>query len=98
MWIYGDGSGNSPRMRFVDSTGQYFQPTAPELRYKGWRYVEFALKAEGAGRWGGANDGIVHYPIRLDTLLLIDGVTQRESAGTIYITAPTLIYPAGSVF
>src|SRR4030095_5221336 len=65
LWIYGDGSGNSPRMRFIDSTGQCFQPTAPELSYKGWRYVEFPLNSGQVGRWGGANDGIIHYPIRL---------------------------------
>jgi hypothetical protein len=26
LWIHGDGSGNMARLRFVDSTGQVFQP------------------------------------------------------------------------
>lgn len=95
LWIRGDGSGNSPRMRFADSTGQVFQPTAPELHYKGWRYVEFPLDSGQVGHWGGANDGIIHYPIRLDTLFLLDSPNRKGTAGSIQITAPVLIFPAG---
>ena len=95
LWIYGDGSGNSPRMRFTDATGQCFQPTAPDLKEKGWRYVEFALQAAGAGYWGGASDGIIHYPIHLDTLLLVDSPARKGTAGTIHLASPVLVYPAG---
>ena len=51
MWLKGDGSGNVPRMRFADSTGQTFQPDGDALTYRDWRYVEFPLDAprEGTG-------------------------------------------------
>jgi polysaccharide biosynthesis protein PslG len=92
MWVHGDGSGNFARMRFVDSTNQTFQPDGPPLTFTGWRYVEFPLDGRGAGHWGGAKDGVVHYPIRLDTLFLLDNATRRETKGSVYVTAPTLVY------
>jgi len=93
LWIKGDGSGNIPRMRFVDSTGQTFQPSAEKLSYTDWRYIEFPLDAEHAGHWGGANDGQIHYPIRLETLLLIDSAARGPTSGIVYISSPILIYP-----
>ncbi|WP_428940808.1 cellulase family glycosylhydrolase [Fontivita pretiosa] len=92
LWIKGDGSGNIPRMRFVDSTGQTFQPSAEKLSYTDWRYVEFPLDAEHAGHWGGDNDGQIHYPIGLETLLLIDSAARGQTSGTVYISSPILIY------
>ncbi|HWP41210.1 MAG TPA: hypothetical protein VNL70_09810, partial [Tepidisphaeraceae bacterium] len=92
MWVRGDGSNNIPRMRFVDSTGQTFQPSAEKLSGTDWRYVEFPLSSQHAGHWGGANDGQIHYPIRLDTLLLIDSTARGQSFGAVYIACPMLIY------
>jgi hypothetical protein len=92
LWIHADASGNSPRLRFIDSTGQCFQPSVDELTYQGWRYVLFPLDGTQAGYWGGAKDGIVHYPIKLDTLFLLDNPTQKKpTQGTIHIALPTLI-------
>ena len=91
IWVWGDGQGNIPRMRFVDSTGQTFQPTAESITWKGWRYVRFKLDTT-AGHWGGAADGVIHYPIRIDTLFLLDGVDGRTTAGEIYLAGPTLVY------
>jgi hypothetical protein len=95
IWIKGDDSGNIPRMRFVDSTGQTFQPDAEKLAYHDWRYIVFPLNGTAAGRWGGANDGVVHYPIRLDTLLLIDSAVRQATSGTVMVASPTLIYQGG---
>lgn len=91
LWIHGDGEGNAPRLRFVDSTGQCFQPSAEALTWKGWRYVIFPMDGSGAGHWGGANDGKVHYPVRWDTLFLLDSHRQR-SQGNVHLAGPTLIY------
>ncbi len=94
MWVYGDGEGCILRMRYTDSTGQAFQPSGYIVNWKGWRYVQFDMQGEG-GHWGGAKDGIVHPPLLLDTLLLLDGGGRRV-AGHIYFAAPTLIEAASA--
>ena len=91
LWLYSDGTGNSPRVRFTDATGQTFQPAADPMKWKGWRWVEFRLDDPHAGHWGGAGDGRIHYPIRWDTLLLIDNVGRQKVQGEVYLAAPTLI-------
>ncbi len=91
MWVYSDGSKNLLRARFIDATGQTFQPDGGDLTGTGWRYVTFPLHA-GGGHWGGANDDKVHYPIRLDTLLLIDTPDQKGTRGEIYFTGVNLSY------
>ena len=91
LWVYGDGRDASPRLRLVDATGQTFQPTAATIDWTGWRYVEFDFTAP-AGHWGGANDGGMHFPIRWDTLFLIDNVSREKGQGTLYLAAPALIY------
>jgi polysaccharide biosynthesis protein PslG len=92
MWIHGDESGNALRVRVTDRSGQTFQPTGPNLDWSGWRWVEFDLKdMSHAGHWGGANDGIVHGPLKLDTLLLVDG-SQKKTAGTIHFGGAMLVY------
>ena len=92
MWVFGDGSGNSLRMRITDDSGQTFQPTGPSLDWTGWRWVTFDLaNLEHAGRWGGADDGRVHGSLRLDTVLLVDS-TRNKTSGTLYFAGPTLVY------
>lgn len=93
MWIMGDGEGNLARIRFTDSTGQTFQPVGERMTWKGWRWITFPLDGSGSGRWGGANDGFVHYPIWLDTLFLVDNPDQTKPArGEVWISSPTLSY------
>jgi len=92
LWLHGDASGHSPRLRFTDATGQTFQPTAESITWRGWRCVTFPMDGSRAGHWGGANDGVVHYPIRWDTLLLIDKDRDRAGAGEIHVASPTLLY------
>ncbi len=91
MWLHGDGSGHSPRMRFRDATGQVFQPVADEIDWTGWRLIEFRLDGHATGHWGGAGDGVVHYPIELDTLLLIDKSRDEPGAGEVVLAAPVLV-------
>jgi hypothetical protein len=96
VWVYGDSSGNSLRIRVTDDSGQTFQPTGPNLDWSGWRWVTFDLaNLEQAGRWGGADDGRVHGGLRLDTVLLVDS-TRTKTTGTIYFAAPTLLDAAQS--
>jgi len=91
MWIHGDGTGNLLRLRVVDATDQTIQPHGKPMGWKGWRYVVFPLDGSAAGHWGGANDGVVHYPLRCSALVLIDSAGQKKTEGAIYVSAPTLI-------
>jgi len=90
-WVYGDGSGDVLNARYTDASGQTFQPTAGSIDWRGWRFVTFSLRGDNSGHWSGAGDGIIHYPIHLDTLLLIDSPGGRGGKGTVYATGFTLM-------
>jgi hypothetical protein len=91
LWVHGDNSGNALHTRVTDAGGQTFQPNGPSLDWTGWRWVEFDLKnLSKAGHWGGANDGVVHGGLRLDTLLLIDG-SRKKTGGTVFFAGPVAI-------
>ncbi len=92
VWVYGDGQGNQARLRFVDSSGQTFQPGGMAIDWSGWRYVTFPMDGSDAGHWGGADDGVVHYPIRWDSILLLDSARRAHTSGAIFLAQPTLIY------
>ncbi|MCW5943758.1 MAG: cellulase family glycosylhydrolase [Fimbriimonadaceae bacterium] len=85
FWMHGDGSGHAYRARFYDATGQFFQPDLGRIDWVGWRYIEIRLDQTAAGRWGGANDGIVHYPIGLRAVLLIEPGPEGGK-GTVALT------------
>lgn len=90
-WIYGDAQHTSPRLRVVDASQQTWQPTGDEINWKGWRYVEMPLSPASA-HWGGAKDGVIHFPLRWDSLLLLDNVRRRTNQGAIFFTTPVVIY------
>jgi len=92
VWVYGDNSKNSLRMRVVDESGQVFQPSGPSMDWAGWRWIKFDLSnLSSAGHWGGANDGVVHGKIKIDTYLIVDG-TQKKTSGKIYFGGFYFIY------
>ena len=68
------------------------EPTGEPITWKGWRYVSFPLDGTHSGHWGGANDGMIHYPIHWDTLLLIDSADRQQTQGEVYLAAPTLVF------
>ena len=95
LWIYGDGLGCVPRMRFMDSTEQVFQSSGPKIDWKGWRQVFLPMQSTPEKLlecWGGEDDGKIHYPIEFDSIFLIDNVSRGKLDGEIFISAPTLIY------
>ncbi|MGC8667979.1 MAG: cellulase family glycosylhydrolase [Chthonomonadales bacterium] len=92
LWVYGDGSGNLARLRFTDASGQTFQPDGGAINFKGWKLLSFPLQGSTGGHWGGADDGVIHYPIHFDTLFLVDSARGQETGGTLYLAAPTLVY------
>jgi hypothetical protein len=70
MWVYGDDNGLGALARFEDSTGQVFQNNLQAINWKGWRAMTFPLDDADVWHWGGANDGVIHYPIKWHTLFL----------------------------
>ncbi len=42
--------------------------------------------------WGGSNDGVVHYPVAYNSILLLDNTDHSNIKSTIYISSPILIY------
>lgn len=96
LWLHGDGSGVLPFVRFADVTGQVFQEGGGPVNWRGWRYVLIHIDAPRGSHSGGANDGVIHYPIHWDTLFMVENPSSKEMEGVIYMTGLTLIYgPAG---
>ena len=89
LWIYGDKSDNTLRMRFRDATGQTFQPNGSPISWQGWKYFDFPIDNSG-GNWGG--DGQIHWPISVDTLALLDSQRRPNNKGEIYLSAPVWVY------
>ncbi|MFZ5829397.1 MAG: hypothetical protein ACOY3P_04885, partial [Planctomycetota bacterium] len=92
LWIYSDGSQAPLRVRWIDSSGQMFQCSARGPRRRGWQEVVFPLVVTADNHWGGANDGTVHAPVRLECLLLVDNVKSTGVKGELYLAAPVVRY------
>lgn len=84
MWVYGDGAGCQIRVRFMDAAGQTFQPDGPRVDWKGWRWVTVPMRGGTMAHWG-KGDGEVRYPVRWDTLLLLDNVGRERVSGEIMV-------------
>jgi hypothetical protein len=89
IWIYGDGKNTSPRLRVRDTAGQTWQPSGRSIDWQGWRYVEMPLDGH-TGHWGGASDGVVHFPLVWDSIFLLDNPSRQSNQGAVYITAPVV--------
>jgi hypothetical protein len=93
-WVYGDNQMMQIKIRIRDSSQQTFQihpETRLKIDWKGWRFVTFNL-SQPETHWGGSNDGVVHYPIEFENLLLLDSKEKYEIKGTVYMTSPVIIY------
>ncbi|MGD1000411.1 MAG: cellulase family glycosylhydrolase [Candidatus Brocadiia bacterium] len=91
MWIYGNGGQTSPRLRVTDSNGQCWQPIGDEINWTGWRFVEFDL-SPATDNWGGVADNAIHFPLKWDSVFLLDKSREQQAQGIIYLTAPVVIY------
>ncbi len=91
IWIYGNGRQASPRLRVTDSNGQCWQPVGDDINWTGWRFVEFDL-SPATDHWGGVADGAIHFPLKWDSVFLLDKSREQQAQGIIYLTAPVVIY------
>lgn len=92
LWLYGDASGVRPYVWIADSTGQIFEEGGGPVNWQGWRYVLIHINIPQGAYHGGANDGVIHYPIHWDSLLVLRNASKEEVRGNVYISSPTLIY------
>jgi hypothetical protein len=95
LWVHGDGKSCLARIRFKDASGQTFQSDGPKIDFTGWRVAKFSMQSSREhplAHWGGAKDGIIHYPITWDSIFLLDNISKEPVEGEIHISAPTLIY------
>lgn len=91
LWVEGNGSGDLLRMRYTDATGQTFQPEFGDIDWAGWRYVSVPIDGSGS-HWGGANDGKVHFPVKLTTIALVDMPGGRGGKGSLTVARPAFSY------
>lgn len=91
MWVYGDGQSNGVCARTCDATGQIFQP-ASAITWKGWQLLTLPLDDNGVWHYAGAKDGQIHYPIKWNSLFLLDSAGRATRKGTIYLASPTVLW------
>ncbi|MGQ9454316.1 MAG: cellulase family glycosylhydrolase [Armatimonadota bacterium] len=92
IWVRGDGSNTAARLRFVDSSGQTFQPDYGQVDFVGWKCLTAPMTGVQAGYWGGPSDGVVRYPISWDSFFLLDNVGGRKRCGRVYLGPLMLLY------
>lgn len=92
IWVRGDGSNTAARLRFVDSSGQTFQPDYGQIDFDGWKCLTAPMTGSQAGYWGGPGDGVVRYPIAWDSFFLLDNVGGRKKCGRVYLGPLMLVY------
>jgi hypothetical protein len=93
VWIYGDSSTLTPRVRVKDAAGRIWQPGFPEIKWKGWKYVEGRLD-ENTAHWGGNENEKTRapsFPLTWDAPFLLDNPQRTAVKGTIFFTTPVVI-------
>ena len=91
MWLYGDGSGNKLVCRVADKTGQVFQASYGAITWTGWRWVTMRFAGDDVYHFGGANDGVIHYPIKLQSMVLLDNAKREVDKDlTVYVLGAAL--------
>jgi hypothetical protein len=91
MWVNGDACGDSIRLRFIDAAGQTYQPTYGSVTWKGWRWITMRLDDPAVGSWGGVQDGVIHKPLKWDSVFLLDSALQTAHSAHVQFSGITLI-------
>jgi polysaccharide biosynthesis protein PslG len=93
MWVYGNASEDSLDAAVIDNTGQTFWMGGPAIYWMGWQFVSISLTQSGT-HWGGANDGIIHYPIHWYTPIIIScyAAPANGQRDPVYITGIAIQY------
>jgi hypothetical protein len=82
--VQGDSAGARLQAILEDSTGQRFCYDLGPVKSKDWSPVRVSV--EGPTRyWGGAKDGLPHYPLYFLSLRIVQGPTGSPASGTIWL-------------
>ncbi|HEX2950587.1 MAG TPA: cellulase family glycosylhydrolase [Armatimonadota bacterium] len=93
VWVYGNNTNDTIRMRYVDGNGRTFQPTFGRLNFTGWRFMTVRLDDPNVGKWGGTGDAnTIAYPITITTYFLVDS-TQTAHSSSVDFANIQLINP-----
>ena len=84
LWVHGAQFSDRILCRVTDATGQTFQTGGVQKTGDGWELVEMPLKGP-MGHWGGADDGVIHAPLRWTSYYLQDPA-KVASKGTVCLT------------
>lgn len=91
MWVKGDACGDSIRARFIDAAGQTYQPTFGQIDWQGWRWITMPLNDPTVGSWGGPQDGVIHKPIKWDSVFLLDSALRTVHSADVQVGGFALI-------
>jgi hypothetical protein len=98
FWIKPDGTKNALRARIRDASGQTFQRDLGQLDGTDWRPARIDLTTSALAPgifWGGKADGVVHPPVAIEAMILIDSSSKTEpKSGEVLIAAPTFLMNA----
>lgn len=96
VWVRGDSSNNSYRLRIVDATGESHVTEATTLDFSDWRQASYPVDSS-LSHWGGNDDGVIDLP--LDNLVFqLNHETGGTTAGDVYLDDWQLTFPtAGDV-
>ena len=86
LWVHLDGTPNSIHMELEDATGQLHGYLLGYMKAAGWKRMEQVIGAAMRHR-GGANDGRLHYPLKLHHLTFrrYYGGGQHPCEGEVYL-------------
>jgi len=88
LWVKGDNKDGTIHCRYYDSTFQTFQFKGVRINWTGWKQITIPLDGSDAIFWDGNDDGIIHPPLNLSALVLIDGSHLAKQDGQVLLAAP----------
>jgi large repetitive protein len=86
VWVWGDRSANPIYIKLQDATGEYFQGSVGSSTVHTWRRLTLYTDGSNANwkHWGGDNDGVIDYPVKLSSIYLFKG-PMGVTSGTIVL-------------
>ncbi|MDY0001169.1 MAG: heparinase II/III family protein [Polyangia bacterium] len=90
LWIHGDGSGHSFRVRILDSTGESHVSEGGSLDFVGWQ--ERSYEVSGFSHWGGNDDGVIDLPLG-SLVLQLDREAGGPAVGNLNVDDWLLTFP-----